>query len=521
MVGHEPPLIAGRGYFRAVPLHVAPDLGDTVESREESSDERLWASTTGPVTVSPATQGIPMTVLELSRWQFGITTVYHFIFVPLTIGLSILVACMQTAWLVKKDPVYLRMTKFFGTLFLINFAVGVVTGIVEEFQFGMNWSAYSAFVGNVFGAPLAMEALLAFFLESTFIGLWIFGWNKLPPRLHLATIWVAAIATNLSAYFILAANSWMQHPVGYRVDPGTHRVVLTSIVALLTNSTLLAAWPHVIFASFVIAGMVVIAASAWHLARDSQTDVFRRAMRIGLAVTLAAGIATAVTGDIQARLMDSQQPMKMAAAEALYNTSDSASFSLFTIGSLNGGQELWSIRVPYLLSLIATLNPHGTVQGINNVERAYDKKYGPGSYEPVIPVTYWSFRLMIGFGSLAALLAFAGLWLTRRRRIPRARWFYRAAIWGVALPYLATTMGWIFTEMGRQPWTVFGLMTTAQSVSPGVTVSSVIISMTVFTLLYGGLAAIAWWLIVKHVKAGAPVQAEHPDGAEPLPVFSY
>jgi cytochrome d ubiquinol oxidase subunit I len=464
---------------------------------------------------------MPMTVLELSRWQFGITTVYHFIFVPLTIGLSILVACMQTAWLVKKDPVYLRMTKFFGTLFLINFAVGVVTGIVEEFQFGMNWSAYSAFVGNVFGAPLAMEALLAFFLESTFIGLWIFGWNKLPPRLHLATIWVAALATNLSAYFILAANSWMQHPVGYRVDPGTHRVVLTSIVALLTNSTLLAAWPHVIFASFVIAGMVVIAVSAWHLARNSQTDVFRRAMRIGLAVTLAAGIATAVTGDVQARLMDSQQPMKMAAAEALYNTSDSASFSLFTIGSLNGSQELWSVRVPYLLSLIATFNPHGTVQGINNVERAYDKKYGPGSYEPVIPVTYWSFRLMIGFGTLAALLAFVGLWLTRRRRIPRARWFYRAAIWGVALPYLATTMGWIFTEMGRQPWTVFGLMTTAQSVSPGVTVSSVIISMTVFTLLYGGLAAIAWWLIVQHVKAGAPAQAQDPDAAEPLPVFSY
>src|ERR1700677_4102055 len=435
-----------------------------------------------------------MTVLELSRWQFGITTVYHFIFVPLTIGLSILVACMQTAWLVKKDPVYLRMTKFFGTLFLINFAVGVVTGIVEEFQFGMNWSAYSAFVGNVFGAPLA-------------------------------TIWVAAIATNLSAYFILAANSWMQHPVGYRVDPGTHRVVLTSIVALLTNSTLLAAWPHVIFASFVIAGMVVIAVSAWHLARNSQVDVFRRAMRIGLAVTLAAGIATAVTGDVQARLMDSQQPMKMAAAEALYNTSDSASFSLFTIGSLNGGQELWSVRVPYLLSLIATLNPHGTVQGINNVERAYDKKYGPGSYEPVIPVTYWSFRLMIGFGMLAALLAFAGLWLTRRRRIPRARWFYRAAIWGVALPYLATTMGWIFTEMGRQPWTVFGLMTTAQSVSPGVTASSVIISMTVFTLLYGAIAAQIGWLTVRHVQAGAP---EEPDGTgpgssaeAPLPVFSY
>jgi cytochrome d ubiquinol oxidase subunit I len=407
-------------------------------------------------------------MLDLSRWQFGITTVYHFIFVPLTIGLSILVAAMQTAWFVKKDQAYLRMTKFFGKLFLINFAVGVVTGIVLEFQFGMNWSAYSRFVGDVFGAPLAMEGLLAFFMESVFLGLWIFGWDKLSPRLHLATIWLAAIGTNLSAFFILAANSWMQHPVGYRVNPVTHRAELTSIVRLLTNSTVLAAWPHVILASFVTAGMVLIAASAWHLARRSDTALFRRVMRLGLTVTLIAGLATFVTGDIQARLMDSQQPMKMAAAEALYNTEAPASFSLFTVGALNGGSEVWSVRVPYLLSLIATLNPHGTEQGINDVQRAYVKKYGPGSYKPIVPVTYWSFRLMIGFGMLAALLALAGLWRTRRRRIPRSQWFCRAAIWGVGLPYLASTMGWIFTEMGRQPWTVFGVLQTSQSESPGV-----------------------------------------------------
>src|SRR5260370_30540153 len=232
-----------------------------------------------------------MTVLELSRWQFGITTVYHFIFVPLTIGLSVVVACMQPAWLIKKDPVYLRMTKFFGKIFLINFAVGVVTGIVQEFQFGMNWSAYSEFVGNVFGAPLAMEALLAFFMESTFIGLWIFGWNKLPPRVHLATIWLAAIGTSLSAYFILAANSWMQHPVGYRVVPGTHRVELTSIVALLTNSTALAAWTHVFFVSFMVTGAVLIAVSGWHLARKHQPDVFRRTMRLRLRAVLASRLA--------------------------------------------------------------------------------------------------------------------------------------------------------------------------------------------------------------------------------------
>ena len=462
-----------------------------------------------------------MSVLELSRWQFGITTVYHFIFVPLTIGLSLVVACMQTAWVVRKDAVYLRMTKFFGKIFLINFAVGVVTGIVQEFQFGMNWSAYSVFVGNVFGAPLAMEALLAFFMESTFIGLWIFGWDRLPKRVHLACIWAVSAGTLLSAMFILVANSWMQHPVGYRVVPGSHKVELTSIFAVLTNSTAIAAWTHVFFVSFMVAGAVLIAVSAWHMARESQLRVFRRSMRIGLVLVLAAGIATAVTGDVQARLMDSQQPMKMAAAEALYNTSDAASFSLITIGSLNGSKEVWSIRVPYLLSLIATLNPHGTVQGINNVERAYQKKYGPGSYKPVVPVTYWSFRLMAGFGTLAALLAAAGLWLTRRQRIPRSRWFYRAALWGLALPYLASTMGWIFTEMGRQPWTVFGLLTTAKSVSAGVAASSVIISMTVFTLLYAALAAIAGWLTVRHVKAGAPAEPERPAAEEPLPVFSY
>ncbi|HUA27328.1 MAG TPA: cytochrome ubiquinol oxidase subunit I [Streptosporangiaceae bacterium] len=462
-----------------------------------------------------------MSTLDLSRWQFGITTVYHFIFVPLTIGLSLFVACLQTAWLIKKDPAYLRLTKFFGKLFLINFAVGVVTGIVQEFQFGMNWSAYSKFVGDVFGAPLAMEALLAFFMESTFLGLWIFGWDKLSPRLHLATIWLAAIGTSLSAYFILAANAWMQHPVGYAVNPVTHRAELTSIVALLTNSTALAAWPHVFCASLLITGAVVIAVAAWHLAREHDIALFRRVLRIGLSVTLAAAIATAVTGDVQARLLDSQQPMKMAAAEALYNTESPASFSLFTIGSLNGNKELWSIRVPYLLSLIATLNPRGTVQGINDVERAYVKKYGPGDYKPAIPVTYWSFRLMIGFGMLAALIALAGLWLTRRRReIPRGSWFYRIAVWGVVLPYLGTTSGWLFTEMGRQPWTVFGVLRTSQSVSAGVTPSSVIISMTVFTLLYGALAAIAARVAFQHIRTGVP--AESPGTAdESVPVFSY
>ena len=469
-----------------------------------------------------------MNALDLARWQFGITTVYHFIFVPLTLGLSILVAGMQTAWVVKKNPEYKRLTKFFGALFLINFAMGVVTGIVQEFQFGMNWSAYSRFVGDVFGAPLAMEGLLAFFLESTFLGVWIFGWGRLSPRLHLATIWLAAIGSNLSAYFILAANSWMQHPVGYRINPVTHRAELTSIWKVLFNSTALAALPHVIVAGFVTAGLFRVAVSAWHLRRGSETGLFRRAMRLGLAVTLVAGIATAVTGDIQARLMDSQQPMKMAAAEALYNTSTPASFSLFTVGSLNGNKEEWSIRVPGMLSFMATLNPDGTVQGINNIQRADVKKYGPGDYKPYIPVTYWSFRVMVGLGFLAALLGLVGLWLTRKNRLPRRRWLYTAAIGAVFLPYLANTMGWIFTEMGRQPWTVFGVLQTRASVSPGVSGGTVLTSMIVFTVLYASLAVIAGYLMIRHVKHGpepaAPIGTGGTGGsgtAEPIPVFPY
>jgi cytochrome d ubiquinol oxidase subunit I len=457
--------------------------------------------------------------LDVARWQFGITTVYHFIFVPLTIGLSVLVAMMQTAWYVKKDPLYLRMTRFFGTLFLINFAMGVVTGIVQEFQFGMNWSDYSRFVGDVFGAPLAMEGLLAFFLESTFLGLWIFGWGKLSPRLHLATIWLAAIGTNLSAYFILAANSWMQHPVGYRINPATHRAELTSIWKLLTNSTTLVTYPHVLSGAFITGGVFIVGVSAWHLMRGRDVELFRRAMRLGLVVSLVAAVATTVSGDLQARIMTKQQPMKMAAAEALYSTSTPASFSLFTIGSLDGGQEIWSARVPHVLSFMATGDPNGKVEGINDVQRSYERKYGVGSYKPVVPVTYWSFRLMIGFGFLAGLLALAGLWFLRRGR--NSRWFHRAALACMALPFLANTMGWIFTEMGRQPWTVMGVLRTKDSVSPGVGTASVVTSLSVFTLLYAALAVVAAVLMVREVRSGPPPESGDPASDEPVPAFSY
>jgi len=443
--------------------------------------------------------------LDLARWQFAIVTVYHFLFVPLTIGLSVLVAGMQTAWVRTGNDRYLRMTKFWGKLFLINFAMGVVTGIVQEFQFGMNWSDYSRFVGDIFGAPLAIEGLLAFFLESTFLGLWIFGWDKLSKRVHLACIWMASIGTVLSAYFILAANSWMQHPVGSIVNDARGRAELTDFGAVLTNSTAVGAFTHTITACFVTAGMFVLAISAWHLARGQHTEVFRPSLRIALITVLIGSLGVVVTGDLQARLMTEQQPMKMAAAEALYDTVAPASFSLFTIGSLDGSQEVWSVRIPRVLSFMATGSFDGKVEGINDLQTAEAAQYGPGDYTPSIPSTFWTFRLMIGFGMLAGLLSLAGLWLTRRRaRTPVPRWYYRAALAGLFLPFAANSAGWIFTEMGRQPWSVFGVLRTADGISPGVSAGMVLTSLIVLTLLYGALAVIDGVLMVRYAKAGPP-----------------
>src|SRR5665213_3323722 len=279
-------------------------------------------------------------------------------------------------------------------------AIGVVTGIVQEFQFGMNWSQYSRYVGDIFGAPLAMEGLIAFFLESTFLGLWIFGWGRLSPRMHLATIWLTSIGTMLSAYFILAANSWMQHPVGYVVNHATHRAELKNIFAVLTNSTVLLAFPHTILGAFTTGGMLVIAVCGLLLLRRRSSDVVTRSLRLALPFTLAAVLATMAFGDGQGRLMEKQQPMKMAAAEALYNTTNGASFSIFSTASLTAHPTHLEkdIRIPHLLSLISDLSWNGKVLGINQINHAEQKKYGPGNYIPVIGVTYWTFRLMIGAG---------------------------------------------------------------------------------------------------------------------------
>ncbi|MFC4531776.1 cytochrome ubiquinol oxidase subunit I [Sphaerisporangium dianthi] len=482
-----------------------------------------------------------MDALDLARWQFGVTTVYHFLFVPLTIGLGIFVAGLQTAWHRTGKEHHLRLTRFFGKLFLINFAMGVVTGIVQEFQFGMNWSEYSTFVGDVFGAPLALEALLAFFLESTFLGLWIFGWERLPKRVHLACIWAAAIGSNISAYFILAANAWMKHPVGYQVVGGRAR--MTDLWAVLTNPTALAQVPHVVAASFVVAGGFVIAVSGYRITRERRpaagenttaplggnaaaglgedaavplarqtrgraaarvpgdAAMWRGSLRAALVMTAIAGVVVAGTGDLSAQYMREQQPMKLASAEGLRHDTTGAPYSLVP-----------GVEVPNLLSLLAAHDPGARIEGVEDIQRRYQAEFGPADYRPNIPVVYWSFRVMIGFGLSAVGLSLLGLWLTRRRR-PAPAWFARACLFALPLPILAVIAGWLLSEIGRQPWTVQGELLTAASVSPGVSLGEVAISLTVFTLLYGALAVAEVRLLVRHVKAGPdPVPASPSPG---------
>jgi cytochrome bd ubiquinol oxidase subunit I len=469
-----------------------------------------------------------MDALSLARWQFGITTVYHFLFIPITIGLSLLVAGLQTAWVRTGDQRWLRLTKFYGKLFLINFAMGVVTGIVLEFQFGMNWSAYSRFVGDIFGAPLAMEGLLAFFLESTAIGLWIFGWDRLPKRIHLMTIWFAAIGTAISAYFILAANSWMQWPVGYVINPKTHRAELTNFWAVLTNKVVLVTYPHTLAASLFTAGALVAGVALWHLVRRRGTDTqaFRSAAKLGAITTIIALFALLVTGDIQGKIMTETQPMKMAAAEALYETKQPAAFSLFTIGSLDGSKEVFSITLPRVLSFLATADPNGKVQGINNLREQYRARFGDrfgtdSSYTPIIPLTYWSFRLMMGFGALAGIVAVWMLWAMRRGRAPASRWLLTAGLALPLLPLLGNSLGWMFTEMGRQPWIVFSAMFTDSAVSPTVSLGTVITSLVIFTVVYGVLAVIEVGLLVKYAKEGLPPEEAPRDADDVTFAFAY
>ena len=447
-----------------------------------------------------------MDPVTLSRWQFGLTTVYHFLFVPLTLGLSWFVAYFQTRYYQTRDETFHKMAKFWGKLFLINFAIGVVTGIVQEFQFGMNWSEYSRYVGDIFGAPLAVEALMAFFLESTFLGIWIFGEGKVSDKVHLASIWLVAIGSNLSALWILLANGWMQHPVGYVINEANGRAELVNFFALITNPKGWLFFWHTISAGLATASFLIIGVSAYHLFRKQHVEVYKRSFQAAALVGLIASVLVFLGGHTNGQYMFETQPMKFSAIEAHWETSQPASFSILTIGDLSGKREVWSIRVPAVLSFLACNNFECEVRGVNDIQAEYEATYGPGDYVPLMVVTYWTFRFMMTVGFLMMLLTAFFLYSTRGN-FENAKWM-KFVPWVIALPYIANSSGWILTEMGRQPWIVQGLLKVEDAVSPNLTTVDLLISVIGYTVVYGSLAVAMVYLMKKYAIAG-PDAAMH------------
>ncbi|MDX9849859.1 MAG: cytochrome ubiquinol oxidase subunit I [Anaerolineaceae bacterium] len=436
-------------------------------------------------------------VVTLSRWQFALTTVYHFFFVPLTIGLSLMVAIMQTIYCKTGDVIYKQMTKYWGKLFLINFAMGVVTGIVMEFQFGMNWSEYSRFVGDIFGAPLAIEALVAFFLESTFIGIWIFGWDKLSKKVHLFSIWLVAIGSTLSAFWILVANSFMQAPMGFVVDNG--RLIMNDFGALVANPNVWVQFPHTVLGGYTTGALFIIGISAYFLYRKKHVDFFQRSFQIAALFGVISVLLVILVGHTQGQHMVQTQPMKMAAAEALWETENPASFSILSFVDQKNQKDIFSIRIPAVLSLLSYNRFQGEVKGIKELQSEYEQKFGPGNYIPPITLNYWAFRAMVGSGFLMFFLTALGLYWIMTRKILKAK-LLRFFPLAIGLPYLANSSGWILTEVGRQPWVVFGYLKTSDAISPNLTVGMLWLSVIGFTLVYGALMVVDVYLLAKFAQ---------------------
>ncbi|WP_334072728.1 MULTISPECIES: cytochrome ubiquinol oxidase subunit I [Paenibacillus] len=443
-----------------------------------------------------------MDPLMLARLQFAATTIFHFFFVPLSIGLVLLVAIMETMYVVKGKEEYKKMAKFWGKLFLINFAVGVVTGIIQEFQFGMNWSDYSRFVGDVFGAPLAVEALFAFFMESTFIGLWIFGWDRLSKKVHLLSIWLVALGTTVSAFWILAANSFMQRPVGFEINNG--RAEMNDFFALITNGQLWVEFPHTVLGAFATGAFMITGISAYKLLRKQDVQFFKKSFTIAVIVGLIASFGTAMFGHQQAQYLVKTQPMKMAASEGLWGKSgDPAPWTVYAHIDPGSGSNTFEVKIPYLLSFLSYSKFSGEVKGMHELQAEYEQTYGPGDYIPPVRTTFWSFRIMIAAGCLMILLGMYGAFLAWRKKLEQPnKWFYRFMLWGISLPFIANTSGWIMTEIGRQPWTVFGLMQTKDSVSPSVSSGQLLFSLIAYCAIYTALAIVMVYLFVKTIKKG-------------------
>ena len=444
-----------------------------------------------------------MDTLDLSRWQFAITTVYHYLFVPLSVGLAYLIAVLQTIYVIKGDEKYKQLTKFWGTMFLLNFAVGVVTGIIQEFQFGMNWADYSRFVGAVFGGPLAVEALVSFFLESTFLGIWIFGWDRLPKKIHLLCIWLVAIAATLSALWILSANSFMQNPVGYEIVNG--RAEMTDFFALLGNEKLWNAFPHVIYGALATGAFFMVGISAYKILRKQQVEFFKSSFTLGIIVALISSVLTATAGHSQAQYLVEKQPMKMAAAEALWETSpENAPLSIFAVIDTENKENKFNIEIPYLLSVMSYNKLSGSLTGMNELQQQSVEQYGEGDYIPPVKTTYWSFRIMVYAGVLMIVLALVGTLLMVKNKLESNKWrfFLKWLLPAVFLPYIANSAGWIMAEVGRQPWIVNGLQKTEAGVSPLVTPGTVLTSLIGFTVVYGILMAVFIYLVLNTTKKG-------------------
>jgi cytochrome d ubiquinol oxidase subunit I len=449
-----------------------------------------------------------MDVLLLARLQFAITIIYHFFFVPLTLGLSLVVAILETMYVITGRDIYKRQTKFWGKLFLINFAIGVVTGIVQEFQFGMSWSEYSRFVGDIFGAPLAIEALLAFFLESTFLGVWIFGWEKLSKGLHVTTMWLVAIGSNISAIWILIANAFMQHPVGYTVTNG--RAELTNFSQVVFNLPIFSHYPHVFSAGLVTVAFFMMGISAYHLFRHNETDLFRYSFRMAAIIGVIGTIMVGLLGHTQGQEINVTQPMKLASMEALFETENPASLSIITIKNPFNDTLILDWRLPSGLSFMEYNRFTGEVKGINQLQSIYEAQYGPGEYVPPPVILYWSFRAMVGAGLLMIVISLFALFIDLRNLYGKYPWFFKLLPWAIALPYLANTTGWILTEVGRYPWVVYGLVKLQDGVSKVVTSGMLLTSLIGFILVYGLIITATVYLMLKFAKAGPAVAVEAP-----------
>lgn len=451
-----------------------------------------------------------LSTLSLARFQFAMTTIFHFFFVPFSIGMALTVAIMETLYVIKKDEDYLKMAKFWGKIFLLSFAVGVVTGIIQEFQFGMNWSNYSRFMGDIFGAPLAIEALLAFFLESTFIGIWQFTWDKFKPQVHVIFIWLVTIGSTLSAVWILAANSFMQHPVGFMINPTTGRVKMESFSAVITNPQLWVEFPHVIAGAIVTAAFAIIGMSSFRLLKKKHVPFFKKSLRVGLWIGLIGSLLVVLAGDLQTQFIIKDQPMKFAATEGTYkNTDDPASWTVVQLIDTKNHTTKANIEIPYLLSILSYHKLSGSVQGMDEANKElhakYDKKFGKDmNYYVPVKTLFWSFRVMAGFGTAFGLIAALGLWFSRRKKdtLLNQRWLLWIMAISLIMPFIANTAGWLITELGRYPWVVYGLFTIADAVSPTTTAAQLLFTNIVYFLLFTLLGGVMIYYSRKTLLAG-------------------